>query len=106
MISTTSSTVHLKVHVQPRASRNRVVGPHGDGLKIQVTAPPVEGAANQGVVDLIADWLGVPRRAVRITHGQGTREKLVEVACADPGALAAHVSDLLKGCVDKARTRD
>jgi hypothetical protein len=106
MISTTSSTVHLKVRVQPRASRTRVVGPHGDGLKVQITAPPVDGAANQGVVDLLAEWLDVPRRDVRITQGQSARDKLVEVACADPGALAGRIAGLLKECVDKAGTRD
>jgi uncharacterized protein (TIGR00251 family) len=67
------------VHVQPRASRSEVVGLHGEALKVRLHAPPVDGAANEALVQLLADQLGVPRRAVRIVAGGTSRAKTVEI---------------------------
>jgi uncharacterized protein (TIGR00251 family) len=77
--------------VQPRASRDRVVGRHGDALRLQVSAPPLEGQANQAVADLLAAWLGIPRRTVSVLRGHGSRDKLIEIASEDPAALAARI---------------
>ena len=52
---------------------------HGDAIKIRLSAPPVDGAANEALVELIADALGVGRRAVRIVSGESSRSKVVEV---------------------------
>jgi len=71
--------VSLKVLVQPRSSRNQLVGLHGDRLKIQITAPPVDSRANAMVRDLLADVLGIPRQAVEIVRGLTAREKTVHV---------------------------
>ncbi len=71
--------VRFSVRVQPRASRNEIVGLHGDALKVRLSAPPVDGAANAALVELLADALGVPRRAVRIVAGETSRGKVVEV---------------------------
>ena len=78
-ISVRSGAVRFLVRVQPRSSRNAVDGVHGDALKIRLTAPPVEGAANDALVALLADELGVPRRSIRIVSGETGRNKLVEV---------------------------
>jgi uncharacterized protein (TIGR00251 family) len=59
------------------------VGRHGDGWKVRVTAPPERGKANSAVVRLVAATLGLPRTAVTIVSGHGTREKTLEVAGAD-----------------------
>jgi uncharacterized protein len=67
------------VRVQPRASRSEIVGVHGDAMKIRLSAPPVDGAANEALVELIANALGVGRRAVRIVSGESSRSKVVEV---------------------------
>ena len=69
----------MHVHVQPRASRSEVVGTHGAALKVRLLAPPVDGAANDALVALLADRLGVPRRDVRIVQGATSRAKVVEI---------------------------
>jgi hypothetical protein len=73
----------LKVQVQPKSSRNQIVGPHGDALKVKLTAPPVEGAANKACLDLLARVLGVPKSALEITSGQSSRLKKIFIRC-DP----------------------
>lgn len=72
-------TVELRVHVQPRASRSEIGGTHGDALKVRLTAPPVDDAANEQLIELLARALGVTRSAVRIVSGSRGRSKLVEV---------------------------
>ncbi len=72
-------SVRFTVRVQPRASRSEIVGVHGDAMKIRLSAPPVDGAANAALVELIAEVLGVGRRAVRIVSGESSRSKVVEV---------------------------
>jgi uncharacterized protein (TIGR00251 family) len=76
-------TARLRLHVVPGARRAGVVGRHGDGWKVRVTAAPERGAANDAVVRLLADTLGLPRRAVTIVSGHGAREKTVELTGAD-----------------------
>ncbi|NBV24210.1 MAG: YggU family protein [Proteobacteria bacterium] len=68
--------VFLAVKVQPRASRNEIGGLHGTELKVAVTAPPVDSAANQAVVEFLAEALGLPRRAVTLVRGQTSRHKV------------------------------
>ena len=84
--------VWLNVLVQPRSSRNRLVGPHGDRLKIQVTAPPVDSRANAMVKELLAELLGIPRQALEIARGLTAREKTVH----DRGLRLAQVKAALK----------
>lgn len=83
----------FRVQVVPRASRSEVVGEHNGALRIRITAPPVDGAANREVIQLLARTFEVSRSAVRILSGhsgrtkqvsiEGTPESLVEVlACA------------------------
>lgn len=77
----------LEVLVQPRASRTRVVGEHDGRLKVQLAAPPVEGEANQALIELLAGALGVRKVDVRIQRGDAGRRKTVRVA----GVTAAAV---------------
>lgn len=73
------ASIRLSVHVQPRAARTEVVGLHGTALKVRLHAPPVDGAANEALVALLAERLGVARREVRIVSGLASRAKTVEV---------------------------
>ncbi len=79
----------LTVHVQPRARRTEGAGMHGDAVKIRLAAPPVDGAANEELVRFVAERLNVPRAAVRIAAGTGSRRKVVEVDGIGVDALRA-----------------
>lgn len=83
--------VRFAVHVQPRAKKPGIDGTHGDALRVRVQAPPVDGAANEAVIAVIADALGVPRRAVRISAGLSGRQKLVDVDGIDASAATARL---------------
>ncbi len=87
-VTVRDGAVRFSVRVQPRSSRTGVEGLHGDALKVRVNAPPVDGAANEAVVAVLAEALGVSRRAVRIVSGESSRSKVVEVD--GVGAEAIH----------------
>jgi uncharacterized protein (TIGR00251 family) len=70
----------LDVQVVPRASRSRIVGLHDGRLKIQLAAPPVDGAANEALVDLLAGTLEVPRGAVQVLRGATGKRKTLRIA--------------------------
>jgi uncharacterized protein (TIGR00251 family) len=67
----------LIVHVQPNAARTEYAGVHGEALKFQVAAPPVEGAANEALCGFLAERFGIPRSAVAFRAGRGSRRKRV-----------------------------
>jgi uncharacterized protein (TIGR00251 family) len=73
------STV-LRVRVQPRAARDEIVGWRDGALRVRVTAPPVEGRANEAVAALLGRALGVRAAAVTVIAGDRGRDKLVRVA--------------------------
>jgi uncharacterized protein len=78
-IAEKDGTVSFAVRVQPRASREEIVGEYHDGLKIRLTAPPVDDRANEALRRLLASRLKVPLAAVRIASGERSRTKRVEV---------------------------
>jgi hypothetical protein len=71
--------VVFKVRVQPRSSKNQITGLFEDSLKVRLTAPPVEGEANEACCAFLAKVLAVPRSRVGIVAGQTSRNKLVRV---------------------------
>ena len=71
--------VTFAVRVQPRARRNAIVGELGDAMKVALTAPPVDGRANEACVEFIADLLRVSKPAVTLVSGQSSRNKVVRV---------------------------
>ena len=76
----TSAGVSFAVKVQPRAKKNAITGELGDALKLSLTAPPVEGRANQACIEFFANLLEVPRSSVTIASGQTSRRKVIAVA--------------------------
>jgi hypothetical protein len=87
-VKDTTSGASFAVRVQPRAKRDAITGAVGDALKIAITAPPVEGKANEACIELLAEILKVPRSSITIAAGQTSRNKVVRVA----GLSASQVS--------------
>jgi hypothetical protein len=87
VVRTIEGGVAVDILVQPRASRSRIGPLHGDRLKVAVTAPPVEGAANQAVIELFARRLRLPRRAIEVIAGAGSRRKTIAIAGASAEAI-------------------
>jgi len=76
--SAAGATIAVKVH--PRAKKNAITGEVGDALKVALTAPPVDGKANEAVIDFFAKLLKVPRSSVSIASGLTGRNKVIRVA--------------------------
>ncbi len=83
-ISKTPGGVTLTVKVAPRASRNELAGVEAGALKVRLTAPPVEGAANQALVKLLAKQLKVAKGKVSVVSGERSRNKRVEISGLGP----------------------
>lgn len=75
----TPAGIELRLKVQPRASRNEISGLAGDELRLRVTAPPVDSAANEAVIRFLAETLGVSRSAVTLLRGAASRHKVLLV---------------------------
>lgn len=88
-----SDGVTISVYVQPRASRNEVVGLQGDELKLRLTSPPVEGAANKLCREFLAKLLGVAKGQVSLVSGDKSRHKRLLVR----GVTSDRVRHLLQG---------
>lgn len=78
-ISPTATGVRLRLRVQPRASREELAGLADGAIRVRLTAPPVDGAANAALVGFLARRLKVPRSAIDLVTGSTGRAKLVEV---------------------------
>ena len=81
------NVVTFRVYVQPRARRDAVVGEHGGMVKVAVTAAPEKGKANESVVEVLAEALGVAKSAIQIVSGAASREKSVRVVGVSPEAI-------------------
>ena len=75
----TPGGVSFAIKVQPRARRNAIVGGLGDALKIALTAPPVDGRANEACVEFFAERLKLPRASITIAAGESSRNKVIRV---------------------------
>lgn len=78
-VTATATGIRVTVHVQPRAKAPGVGGLHGDALKVRVGAAPIDGAANEAVVQALAEAFGCAPRDVRVVAGASARRKIVEV---------------------------
>ncbi|HUL29766.1 MAG TPA: DUF167 family protein [Thermodesulfobacteriota bacterium] len=70
----------LKVYLQPKSSKNEVVGPYKDGIKVRVTAPPVEGKANESLIRFLAREFAVSPSCIEMVKGRHGREKILRIS--------------------------
>ncbi len=91
-----NGSVFFEVYVQPRATRTRLAGEYQGALRLRLTAPPVDGAANEACIAVLAELLGVAGGRVRITHGHRGRRKTIAIA----GATVAEICTRLSLLVD------
>lgn len=77
----------LSVRIQPRASKNEIIAMEGGGIKIRLTAPPVDGAANEALVRFLADAFSVSKSHVGIVSGHASRDKIVRISGIDQNRL-------------------
>jgi uncharacterized protein (TIGR00251 family) len=87
----TNDGVLLSVRVVPRAARAGLAGIREDALLVRLNAAPVEGAANAELIDVLADVLGVPRRALSITVGERSRRKTVLIRGLSANEVASKI---------------
>jgi uncharacterized protein (TIGR00251 family) len=78
-LTETEGGVVIKVQVQTRASRDEVVGPHGDSLKVRITAAPVAGAANKHLLKFLAKHLNIPQGQLSLKSGATSKTKAISV---------------------------
>jgi uncharacterized protein len=93
VIRETTDGVTFAVKIHPRAKKNAITGELGDALKVSLTAPPLEGRANDACIEFFAKLLKVPRSSVTIASGASSRNKVIRVA----GVTEQYVRDRLKG---------
>jgi len=86
-ITDAKSGTAFPVRVIPRASRNEVEGITGNALKVRVTAPPVEGAANKALIELLAERLKVRKSQIEIVAGQTSQNKMISVVGLRPSEV-------------------
>jgi hypothetical protein len=79
-IHDTPAGLTFAVKVHPRAKRNAITGALGDALKLALTAPPVDGRANEACIEFFANLLKVPRSSVTIASGETSRNKIIRIA--------------------------
>lgn len=75
----TGRGVRFEVKVLPRSSRNKIAGELQGALRVKLTAPPVEGEANEALISFLAGIIGVPRKNILLVRGGTSRNKLVEI---------------------------
>ena len=88
--------ISFAVKVHPRARKNAITGTVGDALKLALTAPPVEGKANQAVIEFFSDLFAIPRSSVTIASGEISRNKVIRIAGVSKPSAEQRLSEHLK----------
>jgi len=88
--------ISLAVKVQPRAQKNAVTGVVGESLKLALTAPPVEGRANEAVVEFVAELFRIPRSSVTIASGLSSRNKVIRLTGVSRPAVEQRLMAILR----------
>ncbi len=69
----------INIKVEPRSSRSGIVGHYGDAIKVKLTSPPVEGKANEELIEVLAKNLGIAKKHVEIISGKSSKNKIVKL---------------------------
>lgn len=85
----------LTIRAVPRAGRSGIAGTRGDALLVRIAAAPVDGAANDELIALLARALDLPRRQIRVIAGERARDKRVLIEGVSPQSLASRLSAIL-----------
>ena len=93
-VALTNGSLQLRVYLQPKASRDEIIGLHGGELKVAITAPPIDGKANAHLIKYIAKQCAVAKSKVTITKGQLNRHKTVRVI--EPSVIPKAIQVLLE----------
>ena len=96
LYSVTGNGIVLNLHIQPRASKNQICGVQDNALKIRLTSPPVDGAANKLCREFLADLLDVPKSAVEIISGETSRHKRVRISTGDPDQILRLLESIIE----------
>jgi uncharacterized protein len=91
----------LNILIQPRSSKNMIAGLHGDALKIKLTAPPVDGAANKMCVQYLSKWINIPKSSIEIISGHSSRSKRVLLQCGNDDKDRNRIRSLLSSVSHK-----
>jgi len=75
----TKNGIAIEVRVEPRSSRKCIAGILGDIVKVKLTAPPVDGAANEQLIEVISEATGIKKSSISIIRGSSSKKKLVEI---------------------------
>lgn len=92
MIEEIKGGVRLHLFIQPKASKNVVVGAHNGEIKIKITSPPVDGEANAGLIEFLSKLFKIPKRDITLVKGETNRHKVVELA----GVSMTQAREILK----------
>jgi uncharacterized protein (TIGR00251 family) len=95
-IQESAKGISFAVKVHPRARKNAITGTVGDALKLALTAPPVEGKANQAVIEFFADLFAIPRSSVTIASGETSRNKVIRIAGVSKPVAEQKLAEYLK----------
>jgi uncharacterized protein (TIGR00251 family) len=87
--------ITFAIRVHPRARKNAITGVVGDALKLAITAPPVDGKANQAVIEFFAELFAIPRSSVTIASGETSRNKVVRISGLSRTAVEQRLSEAL-----------
>jgi uncharacterized protein len=91
----TAQGISFSVKVHPRARKDAITGIVGDALKLALAAPPVEGRANQAVIEFFAELFAIPRSSVTIASGETSRNKIVRITGISRAALEQRLNEAI-----------
>ena len=96
-LSASEDGLYLRLHIVPNASRTRLVGVHGDRLKVSLQSPPTDGKANAALTAFLAKLLDCPKRHVELIRGSSQRRKTIHVEGVSPAAALSALEAVISG---------